>query len=1459
MARRFVSARRLCVFLLAVAALLCPLTLNALPVSNAAGNGGEHDAGSVSGSGQRGGIEAVNKHEEGMSPSITDTTTVVSPSAATIKLGETVTFTATVAPTSGTGTPTGLVTFFDGTTPLGSGSLNQVSGDDQATFSTSLLSASASPHSITATYQGDTNFNTSTSTAISETVQLRTSTTALSLNPTTVAVGQASTITVTVTDSGQVPPGTPDVFSATGAPATGRTGFTATLFADGLVLVAGGTDKSGNVLQSAEIYSVSSGTFAPATGNLNTARTGAVAVLLPNGDVLVAGGSSDGTANGALNSAELFDPVTGTFTTSSENMIAARFGATATLLSDGEVLLAGGEDSGGVLSSAELYNPTADTFTATGNLNHKRTGASATLVVSGTKQLVLVAGGSSDGTDAGALGSGELFDPTGNGGAGTFTAITSTLSVARWQPEAALLLSGNVLIAGGQNSSGTLTSADLYNPATNSFTASAGTMNEARANGGVAALPSGMVLLAGGVTPSSPAAELYDADSDQFDITGSLLQSDNGLVLTLLNDGQALAVGLTSGGTPVSDAELYSPSFNPLGTVVPSSSEPTDAFSGACILAPTTSTASTCTSTVTPANVATSPHTITATYPADAVHSTSNNTANLTVNKASQTITFTTPPPASAAFNSTFNVAATASSGLTVAFTASGSCTDVDNGNGTAKYTMTSGTGTCSVIANQAGNGNYLAAATVTDTVTATKASQTITFTTAPPASAVYNSTFNVAATASSGLTVAFTASGSCTVVDNGNGTAAYTMTSGTGTCSVIANQAGNGSYGAAPTVTDTVNATKASQTITFTTAPPASAVYNSTFNVAATASSGLTVAFTASGSCNVVDNGNGTATYTMTSGTGTCSVIANQAGNGNYAAAPTVTDTVNATKIATSIAVTSVSLPSEFYGQDAQVTITAVLTWTGTGAAPTASDVTIGGNGPSTPYGATTCMPPSGDTITCTATYKPTVADVVASSPYTETATFTSDSNYSKSNSPQTGNFSITQATTTTAAVTFTISGVNATTGYVNQVVTFGTTVAPENSGIPTGTVTVTTTPAPPNANPLCVLSLANAMASCTPTTLLAAATYTVNAVYGGDSNFKASSSAPSSLVVNPTATTTTIPITLTQNNCTSTAGATSGITICVQNSTLMISFTGQVTPTITAPPGYTGYVPNQTITFEDNGSTALCTTGPLNNVQQASCSIADTLAMGTHEITAVYSTSDPNFTTSTSAATPVTVPSPSTISSSILSGQSGAIDLTTSTSLGAATTVGFSCSAIGGTAPAVPGGLVGPSPAGNFTDTNGTAGTPYVTCYFSDVSVTGPGATTTLTVCTVMPQSTSCTSQGTPAIVERAESGRRWSPFGLGLAMPALAFVGIGTFIAGSGRVRLGRRGLFRAFGILVGSALLCLLLSCGGGFSGTVVPPQSGSGQTPVGSYTLTITGSGSDGSVEIYNVQFSVIAH
>src|SRR5208337_1487289 len=165
-------------------------------------------------------------------------------------------------------------------------------------------------------------------------------------------------------------------------------------------------------------------------------------------------------------------------------------------------------------------------------------------------------------------------------------------------------------------------------------------------------------------------------------------------------------------------------------------------------------------------------------------------------------------------YNTSFSVVPTASSGLTVSVAAGGVCSISG-----ATVTMTSGTGTCTLTASQAGNSSYSAATAVIQTVTAQLAAQTITFA-APASPATYNTSFGVAPTASSGLTVSVAASGVCSISG-----ATVTMTSGTGTCTLTASQGGNSNYSAAANVVQTVAAQKATPKVTFTGAP-VSAVY---------------------------------------------------------------------------------------------------------------------------------------------------------------------------------------------------------------------------------------------------------------------------------------------------------------------------------------------------------------------------------------------------------------------------------------------------------------------------------------------------------------------------------------------------------------------------------------------------------------------------------------------------------
>jgi hypothetical protein len=92
------------------------------------------------------------------------------------------------------------------------------------------------------------------------------------------------------------------VFEDTGSLVTARSGHTATLLPNGIVLVAGGRDSTFSTPASTELYDPASGTWTT-TGSLATARDGHTATLLPNGMVLVAGGSDSAFA--ALASAEL--------------------------------------------------------------------------------------------------------------------------------------------------------------------------------------------------------------------------------------------------------------------------------------------------------------------------------------------------------------------------------------------------------------------------------------------------------------------------------------------------------------------------------------------------------------------------------------------------------------------------------------------------------------------------------------------------------------------------------------------------------------------------------------------------------------------------------------------------------------------------------------------------------------------------------------------------------------------------------------------------------------------------------------------------------------------------------------------------------------------------------------------------------------------------------------------------
>jgi hypothetical protein len=255
------------------------------------------------------------------------------------------------------------------------------------------------------------------------------------------------------------------------------------------------------------------------------------------------------------------------------------------------------------------------------------------------------------------------------------------------------------------------------------------------------------------------------------------------------------------------------------------------------------------------------------------------------VGKGSQTITFTSVPPATPTVGgATYNVTATGgASGNAVTFTIDATATSVCSIAGSTVSFI--GNGTCVIDANQAGNANYNAAPQVQQSFTV-KSSQTITFTSSPPATpTVGGATYTVTATATSGLPVTFTIDATATSVCSIAGsTVSFTAA---GTCVIDANQAGNGSFYAAPQVQQSFTV-KNGQTITFTSTAPANATYlGPTYTVTATATSGLPVTFTIDATATSVCSIAG-ATVSFI-GTGVCVIDANQAGNASFYPAPQV------------------------------------------------------------------------------------------------------------------------------------------------------------------------------------------------------------------------------------------------------------------------------------------------------------------------------------------------------------------------------------------------------------------------------------------------------------------------------------------------------------------------------------------------------------------------------------------
>ncbi|MDC0681453.1 Kelch repeat-containing protein [Sorangium atrum] len=379
--------------------------------------------------------------------------------------------------------------------------------------------------------------------------------------------------------------------------ATLRAQHTATLLPDGRVLIAGGVSAADrrSHLASAAIYDPALDAWLPAAP-MSKQRSVHTATLLADGRVLVTGGASGGAE--WVSSAELYDPATDAWTPAA-TMISARSSHTATLLADGRVLAAGGAPPGGAPgATAELYDPVSDTWSPTPAASVARSGHAAARLRDGR---VLIVGGRN--IETGVLSSVEIYDPT----TGAWTPGPDMLR-ARWMHTASLLEDGDVLVIGydregeaetydPEANAWTLASnkmssprvsntatrlcdgrvlvsdnvpPDLYDPSTRTFSR-APRSEVSRSDATATLLPDGRVLFVGGHS-STVGADIYDPSvAPSGTQLGPLHNLRYFVRVVELADGKVLIAGTGVATTEV--AELFDPSSRTFSVAAPSNLE----------------------------------------------------------------------------------------------------------------------------------------------------------------------------------------------------------------------------------------------------------------------------------------------------------------------------------------------------------------------------------------------------------------------------------------------------------------------------------------------------------------------------------------------------------------------------------------------------------------------------------------------------------------------------------------------------------------------------------------------------------------------------------------------------------------------------------------------------------------------------------------------------------------------
>lgn len=319
--------------------------------------------------------------------------------------------------------------------------------------------------------------------------------------------------------------------------ATGRISPTLTTLANGQALLVGGVAAGNMVPAGAELYNPATNVWTSG-GNIAVGRTNHRATLLSNGKVLIAGGN---TAGGDTATAELYDPALNTWS-SGGSMTGPRRAHVQVLLTNGNVLVAGGFLGGAMsttVNTAQLYNPTTNTWSNVPNMSAGRAFATGVRLANGRVAVISGLGGMQGAYNVN--NNAEIYDPVAN----TWS-VTSLMTAGRYYATSVALTNGNFVVAGGYLASGAATNTtEIYN-ATNNTWAASGNRTIASGDMGSAVLGTGLWLLVGGDDNTATlysGSDAYNPGTGTWTSTGNMNSLRSEMGIAELANGDALVAG----------------------------------------------------------------------------------------------------------------------------------------------------------------------------------------------------------------------------------------------------------------------------------------------------------------------------------------------------------------------------------------------------------------------------------------------------------------------------------------------------------------------------------------------------------------------------------------------------------------------------------------------------------------------------------------------------------------------------------------------------------------------------------------------------------------------------------------------------------------------------------------------------------------------------------------------------